>query len=173
MYQKILTFGLIYLAAVASESLFPALFFGHVAPDMVLILVIIWSSRKSFESFWLWAIGAGLILDAVTLERIGISAISFLLISFAINFLSKRFFIGQRSRAFFWVAMLVAGGTMLNYLLGIGLSAAVGNLTLRAFDARILIFKIINNLLVLAVIYWPVVSSRQIFPALEPRLVAR
>lgn len=173
MYQKILTFSLIFLAAVATVSFSPALFFGHVQPDIVLILVIIWSSRKSFEDFWIWAIVAGFVLDTVTLGRIGVNAISFVIISFGINFLSKRFFIGQRRYAFFWVAALVLAGSIVNYASGTGLGVMVGESSPNAFNFRTLIFKIIDNLTMLAVIYWPVVSSRRIFPIEEQRLVVK
>ncbi len=171
MYQRILTFSLIFLAAVAEMSLFPILFFGGVAPDVVLILVIIWSSRKSFESFWIWAIIAGFILDAVSLERIGTSAISFLLISFGINFLSKRFFLGQRRRAFFWVMMLVLVGTVVHYFLGMTIEVATQSLSLSAFSFKILLFKLLNNAIMLALIYWPVISCKNIFPVAETNLV--
>jgi len=173
MYQKILTLGLIYLAAVAEVSLAPNLFLGRLVPDIVLVLVIIWSSRKSFESFWIWAIIAGLVLDAVSLERIGLNAALFLLISFGINFLSKRFFVGQRSRNFFWVAVLILAGTVISYTLGIGLNAAVGEMSLEAFSFRGVIFKAVNNLIILTIIYWPVVSSKNIFPIEESRLVVK
>lgn len=173
MYQKILTSGLIFVAAVAEVSLFPALFFGHVQPDIVLILIIIWSSRKSFEGFWIWAIVAGLILDVVTLERIGVNAASFAIISFGINFLSKRFFIGQRRYAFFGVAILVLVGSIINYAAGTGLRIMIGELSSNAFNLRTLFFKIIDNLIILGIIYWPVVSSRRIFPIEEQRLVVK
>ena len=173
MYQRFLTFSLIFIAAVAEVSFSPGLFFGRVAPDIVLVLVIIWSGRKNFESFWLWAIVCGFVLDALTFERIGINAILFLIISFGINFLAKRFFVGQQNRAFFWTIVLVLAGTGVNYILGIGLNVAIGTLTASAFNSATLLFKIINNLLLAAVIYWPVISLRQIFPVEESRLVVR
>ena len=162
-----------FLTAVAEVSLAPNLFFGRVGADIVLILVIIWSSRKSFESFWIWAIIAGSVLDAVSLGRIGLNAILFLIVSFGINFLSKRFFVGQRSRNFFWVAVLVLAGTVLGYASGVGLNAAVGEMSWKAFSFRNMIFKLVNNLIVLAIIYRPVISFRNIFPIEENKLVVK
>jgi len=173
MYQKALTFSLIFIAAVAEVSLFPNFSIGRVAPDLILILVIIWSSRKSFESFWIWAIISGFTLDILTLGRLGINAISFLIISFAINSLSKRFFVGQKRRAFLGVAFLVFFGTSINYLIGTGLHEITQEFIFETFSYKTLTLKIINNLLALVIIYWPVASSRKIFPAEEPRLLVR
>ncbi len=173
MYQRIVTFSLIFLAAVAQVSLAPSLFFGAVPPDVVLLLIVIWSSRKGFEKFWLWALLAGLTLDIVALERFGIDAISFLVISFGVAFFSERFFVRQRSWTFLWVTSLVVAGTLINQII-IGLLGVIGPGSLAsAFSLRIGAFKILNNLIVFALIYRPIVSLRSVFPAEESRLIVK
>ena len=173
MYQNILTLGLIFLASVTKISLAPALFPAHVVPDVLLILVIIWSARKTFESFWPWALASGIILDFVSLERIGVNTISFLIISFLVDFLSRRFFINQRKSMFFWVAALVFLGIITNYLLLSGMYFFIGNLNPGVFNLRSMLFELLNDMLVFAFIFWPVNSSKIIFPIEESRLVIR
>lgn len=173
MYQKILTFSLIFIAAVAEVSLCPTLLFGRVALDIVLVMIIIWSSRQTFENFWLWAILAGVTLDLVALNRIGISAISFLIISFGMNSLSKRFFVGQRNRAFWGIAVAVIFGTIFNYAIVISLEALATHFAFTAIDYRAILLKQAGNLVVLAIIYRPLASSRIIFPAGASRIFVK
>lgn len=173
MYQKILTFILIFLAAAMQVSMAPGLFFGLVTPDIVLVLIIIWASRQSFESFWLWALVAGLILDILSLERIGIDAISFLLISVSVAFFSERFFVRRRNGAFLWVAFFLLVGTLLNYFL-LGAAEALNDGSgASIFSPHVLIFKILNNLIILAIIYRAVISLRDVFPIEDNRLLVK
>ncbi len=173
LYQNILTISFIFLAAVTKISLFPEIFPGHIAPDILLILIIIWSTHKTFESFWLWAVFAGLILDAVSLERIGVNAISFLVISFGVDFLSRRFFISQRRGMFFWTAGLVCAGVITNYFLVGGIHLASGNLSAQFFSWHDLFFELLNNLIVFSLIYLPVTNFKSIFPIEKSRLTVK
>ncbi|HHE45779.1 MAG TPA: rod shape-determining protein MreD, partial [Candidatus Moranbacteria bacterium] len=77
MREKFFLFLLFFLIAVAQVSFLTNFFPSHLAPDAVLILIIIKSSKKSFEKIWLWAVVAGFILDILSLGTIGLNMISF------------------------------------------------------------------------------------------------
>jgi len=173
MTHKFLTFIIIFLAAVAQVSLAPNLFPGASVPDIALVLVIIWAARQNFESFWLWAVGAGLILDVVSLGTIGISAVSFLVIAFATSFLSKRFFVVQKGKSFFWMMILVLLGTSVNYFLTGGLIALQGASGADIFGLKEWLLKILDNFIVLMIVYWPLIRSKRIFPIEDTRLIVR
>ena len=172
MPKTFITLGVIFLAAVAEISLSPNLFFGRVVPDVVLVLIIIWATRRRFQLFWPWALSAGLILDIISLGRVGLNALSFVIVSFGVNFISKRFFVARRGQAFMWMALLLVLGTTVDYVVISGLSDLAIR-SLAVFNWHVWFFKILNNLIFLVVIYWPVASSRTVFPMEEERLLVR
>jgi rod shape-determining protein MreD len=98
-------------------SFFPGLTAGKIVPDIVLILIIIWSSQRRFEDIWLGILFSGIFLDLVVFSKIGVNAISFVLISFITSFLQRRFFITQKLSSFFVILAIVMGGTFFNFLI--------------------------------------------------------
>lgn len=173
MTQKFPTLILIFLAAVAQVSLAPRLFFGGMAPDIVLVFVIIWATRQGFEKFWPWAVFAGLMVDILSLEPIGLSAASFLIIVFGISFLSKRFFVAQRGQNFLGVFVLVTLGTLVHHFLGGLLLSFRFGAEGFGLGAKELFLMVLNNLIILGIVYRLTVKSRRIFPLSEERLIVK
>lgn len=162
MKQKILVFFLIFLAAITQISLWPNFFPEHAAPDVVLILVIIWSVANNFSSIWIKIIAAGIILDIISLNPIGLNVFSFLIISLVTCFLAKRFFIDRKTADFFASAGLIIIGTAINFLIISVLVLAqnyflknISFVFLNLEQFRDLAIKEVGNLLIFALIYWP------------------
>lgn len=177
MRRKILIIFLIFLAAIAEISLFPNFFPRRIAPDAVLILIVIWSKRKNFQGLWFWAVVSGLVVDIFSFSRIGASAVSFLLISFAVSFLSWRFFSARKGHSFLPVALFVAGGILANYVMVNFLNSSAdyfsgtGGEFWKNFSFQIWLFKLLGGLILCAIIYYPVISLKSVFPAEENNLI--
>ncbi len=168
MASKIRILIIIFLAVILEVSFFPALFAGQIVPDVVLVLIILWSSRKRFEDIWLWAILGGFFLDLVISQKIGINTISFVTISFLASFLRERFFIAQRTGAFVIALTLVTGGTILNWLLTNFLTNFMTN-----FSLGLLIMKIVSNLVVAIFMYFLIARYRGVFGISESKLMMK
>lgn len=162
MFQKVKIFAIIFLIAIFQVSFFPNLFFGKISPDAMMIFVIIWFFQENFEKIWFWSIFSGFILDIISMEKIGANIFSLFAISLGVSFLVKRFFIAQKTAAFFVIAIIIIGGTLINY-------TAVNFLMYLdyflnqdkffpggVFTVSKLFFKMINNLIFFAIIYWPI-----------------
>ncbi|MFZ2975039.1 MAG: rod shape-determining protein MreD [Candidatus Moraniibacteriota bacterium] len=165
MASKIRILIIIFLAVILEISFFPALFAGQIVPDVVLVLIILWSSRKKFEDIWLWAILGGFFLDLVIAQKIGINTISFVIISFLASFLRERFFIAQRAGAFLIALTLVTGGTILNWILINFLTNFMVN-----FSWKLLLMKIVSNLAVAIFMYFLIARYKGVFGINESKL---
>ena len=168
MMSKIRISAIIFLTIILELSFFPALFSGYIFPDIALVFIILWSSHKKFEEIWLWAFFTGLILDLVISEKIGINALSFLMIVFGTSFLRERFFISQRSSAFFIALIMVAGGTAL-HLLFVNFLADLSII----FSLKFFIIKICSNIIIAIFLYFILAKFKIIFGINENKLIIR
>lgn len=168
MASKIRILVIIFLAVILETSFFPALFAGVIVPDIVLVLIILWSSRKKFEDIWLWAILGGFFLDLAIFQKIGINVISFVIISFVASFLRERFFIAQRTGAFVIALALVTGGTILNWILTNFLTNFLMN-----FSWKLLLMKIASNLVVAIFMYFLIARHKGVFGISESKLMMK
>lgn len=180
MFQNVKIFLIFFLAAILQISFLPNLFFNNSAPDLVLIIIIIWSFKLNFNNLWIWIVVISFVLDIMNLERVGTNGIIFLVISVMVDFLANRFFVTQRNRVFFVLGIFVIGGTLINYIslnFIVNLSNHFFNQAnysfLKIFKMSDLIFKIINNLMVFILIYWPITQFKIIFPVKENKLIVR
>jgi rod shape-determining protein MreD len=167
MGQKTAIFLFLFLMGILEVSLFSNLFSSRIAPDILLIIIIIWSAQKYFENVWAWSLVSGLILDLMTFRTIGTEALVFLAISSGVEFLTKRFFFAQRSRAFFMIAFFILGGTIINYAY-LGLISREGGL---GFSN--LFFKIISNLAAYPFIYWLMVKLKNTLQINQEKLITK
>jgi rod shape-determining protein MreD len=180
MYEKIKIFLIFVFATIFQISFLPNLFFGRIAPDFVLLLVIILSFRKKFDEFWFWIIIAGFILDFISLGVVGVSSLIFLFISFGVNFFANRFFISRKNLDFFAITFFIFCGTVINYLGFDFINSLVVYFAeqdklnfVRNFDMQILGIKIINNLLFLFIVYWPITQLSDIFSVEKNKLIVK
>lgn len=165
MFQKAITLLIIFFAAVFQISVFPGLFPSGLSPEALLILVIFWTAREGFEKTWPKAVFSGFVLDLFYSWPAGINAIAFILVSFGIGFFSRRFMISQKNLGFFVLLLLAAAGSVAHSLVLLVLGKICGSLNiagagifLQDFSGRIIFLKILINMLLFVIIYWPLSS---------------
>lgn len=105
-------------------------------------------------------LAAGLLMDIFSFFPLGINALSFLLVVLAASFLAQRFLVTYSTWKFLTLILLVIAGTALNdfvvvILMKIFLSLRnAGETGLPLFYSDFWL-KILNNVLVFILIYWP------------------
>jgi len=166
MGQKIKIFILIFLAIIFQVSFFPSLTAGKIVPDILLILIILWSSQRRFEDIWLGIFFSGIFLDLIIFNKIGVNAISFIIISFMASFLQKRFFTTQKLSSFFVILAMVIGGTVLNFLI----TNFMADFSL-SFNWGWLEMKILGNIIIVILIYPAITRFKELFGVRESTLI--
>lgn len=75
-------------------AVIPAFFHGRVIPSALFMLVLAWSLVDGFTPFLFWAIGLGVVADALSASPIGFHVVMFVILTYAASFLSRRFLSG-------------------------------------------------------------------------------
>jgi len=162
VFPKFIIFVVILAAAIfqvaALVNFFPAL----IVPDVLLVIVALWTVIIGFEKTWPRAILSGLMLDLIYFWPPGINIFSLVVVSYCVSFLTKRFLISQRGWKFLFLVTLTIVSTLLLHSIYYFISIA---LTLLGYsmqpEAPIIfsfgiIYKTLANLIVLFFVYWPV-----------------
>jgi rod shape-determining protein MreD len=148
-----------------------------MTPDVVLILIIIWTAKTNFNSVLARTIFAGLIVDFFSFNAIGVNVFSFVAVSFMVDSLCKRFVIPQAGRKFFILAAIIVLGTIVNYVIVIFIKIILNHNNfswnnLELFNWNI-ILKPLYNLSIFIALYWPLIKIDKIFSQQSKILVKR
>lgn len=74
-------FGLILVATVFTQAtVLPGINPLIVTPNLVLVMLFIWSSMRGTREGLFWAFGAGLLLDVIGLDPLGTNGLALLLV---------------------------------------------------------------------------------------------
>ena len=164
--------AILFLAVIAQISIFSNFFPAGTAPDIALLIIIIWTIRAGFDAVLKWAIIGGLFLDMLSFWPIGISIFSFVAVAFGTNSLGKRFLTAQFAWKFLIFSVIVAAATVLNYAIILVLmkfSADPASFSRSVISYAELMLrkemglKILYNLMMFSVMYWPVNKLDKIF----------
>jgi rod shape-determining protein MreD len=162
MFREIILWLIIFLAVIFQISVFPNFFPSGTSPEIILILVIFWSTRDGFKKNWKKAIAAGLILDLFYFQPVGTNVITLVLAAYAAGFISRRFLILQKTSGFFIILAIIAGGTFFNNLIMeilLKIRVVQEVLKIGVFAPKIwnitIFMRIAVNLFSFAIIYWP------------------
>jgi rod shape-determining protein MreD len=144
------------LAALAQAAAFPLARFIDIKPDLVLVMLLLWSALRAPREGLLWAFAAGLFLDLLTLAPLGGNALALLPVV-VVGWLSRRRFF--QSGLFFPLLMTLAAtlayDAVLALLDGVGMlldPAGNGHLSLVGV-ARLSILGALLNLLAVPPLY--------------------
>jgi rod shape-determining protein MreD len=141
-------------------SFLPNIFPLNFVPDIALIFVIIWTARSDFNSALKWAILGGLMMDLASFFQVGISIFSFVLIAFIVHSLSKRFLVPDFAWKFIVLIFIVFLATIVNQFVTMFLvKISSGSNVYESIEyarGNKLLWKPFSNLLIFAIIYWPI-----------------
>jgi rod shape-determining protein MreD len=147
------------VALVLQTTLFGRLAIGGVAPDVVLITILLFAVRSRSEPAILFAFGLGLVFDALSVTALGLragiySAVAFLAIRTIARMDSNPFSVAA------WMGLMTLAGVVLFLVVG----TIFGQVNMDAGEAmrRIILVPIYN--LALAVLLAPL-SARLLAPS--------
>jgi rod shape-determining protein MreD len=141
-------------------SVLPVFFNFRRIPDLVLIVVIFFTARRGFAAMWGMAVTAGFLLDIFSFFPVGTDILSLTLAALVVSFLAQRFFLMQSTWKLLILLAMTLIGTAVNdlaisLLMKIFLSVNKIESTGFAAISTDLWLKMVNNLLVFGLIYWP------------------
>ena len=88
-----LLFGLfVATAALSQGSLLPELGLLEVMPNLVLVLLLVWSALRSTGEGLIWVFGTGLLLDVLAMDRLGTNGLALVVVAVLAGPARRRFF---------------------------------------------------------------------------------
>lgn len=162
MLQNIFIF--IFILAVASfqTSFLPHFFSPERVPDLLMIMIIFWAVRIDFFRILIWVIVSGIVMDMLYFAPLGLNIFAFVLIVFVAGFLAKRMLVLQGNGRFLILLGLIVAGTFLNdwsmLFFDRLLYGSSFQYSFNLFLEKDIFFRVVYNLIVFALIYWPLVK---------------
>ena len=99
---------------VLGQFNFLNLLFGNVSGvNLSILAVIAWVIISGFEKTWIWIILLGILNDVFLSDRIGPDIIFFIVLAYAVSFLSRSFIIERKLSGFLVVAFFIVAATFL------------------------------------------------------------
>lgn len=153
--KKFLIILFLLLAIVLQTNLVSFLAISGTAPNLVLVLVLVFIIIKSFKEIWPAIVLAGLLLDSLSGLPFGLISLSLVSTAYLVDWFNKNVF----SVIKFWItASLIIIGTLVYDLLLIGLGK-IFQIDL-FFDLRYLFIEILYNLLLVIIFFY---GAKKIF----------
>jgi rod shape-determining protein MreD len=144
-------FGLLLIAgAFAQAAALPVLLPIESTPNLVLLLIFLWSLRRGIGEAIFWTFGAGILLDLLALDPLGLNGLALLPTVLLAPLGRRRFF-----QSGLVVPILVAGvATVVSGLLLLFLrSAIVGPVVPMSAAARVVVPQAALNALLVPLFY--------------------
>jgi rod shape-determining protein MreD len=158
---KLMIFLIIFFSAIFQLAVFSNVFFWGLGPNILLLLVIFWTTQDGFEKALTRNIFAGFVLDLATFCAVGMNIVSFVLVAFFISFISKRFLVVVRGWRIFVLTATIIFSTLANNLFLNSLflianyfgKTAVGNVPI-PFFSFMLVKEVGLNILFFPLVYF-------------------
>ncbi len=83
---------LLFAAALLQAAVLPELRLLEVLPDLVLVLLLIWSALRGIGEGLAWVFGVGLVLDALAMDPLGTNGLALVVAALLAGPARRRFF---------------------------------------------------------------------------------
>lgn len=111
--KRFLLFLLIFLIITLQVSFVNFFKIKGIGPDLILIILLIWTIEKGFENSWPAVLIIGLIIDVLSGLPFGLVSLSLISVVFLIDWLKKKIF---SQKGFWLVLILITIGTIFHNL---------------------------------------------------------
>lgn len=140
--------------------------FSSGIPNLLLVMIIFWTAEMRFENTWKQAVFFGTVLDILQLMPVGSNIFAMLMVAFVVSSIAKRFLVAHGGYKIVMIAILTALGTIC-YDSSLFMASKISELTSGVssflFAPGEILAKILNNLLVFALIYIPLKKIEHFF----------
>lgn len=173
MPLRLIIFLVVFLAIIFQVSVVPNFFYSGAAPDLIIVFLVFFASEVGFSRAWKWAIFLGFVSDLIFFSLPGTSALSFLVIAYLSDIVSRRFLSGQKIWKAFILGMLAAICSAFDCVLTLFLAKIINYFYETQYSRHllwmILLKSALYNFVAAFIIFWPfkkikklVVSRREI-----------
>ena len=83
---------ILFAAALLQAAVLPELRLLEVLPDLVLVLLLIWSALRGIGEGLAWVFGVGLVLDALAMDPLGTNGLALVVAALLAGPARRRFF---------------------------------------------------------------------------------
>ncbi|MGC8827549.1 MAG: rod shape-determining protein MreD [Anaerolineae bacterium] len=140
------------LLGITQSALVPFLRIAGLHPDLILILVAIWSLLRGYREGTIWALVCGLVLDMLSGMPFGAHTLALLAVSLLMHAVRRRVY----RLSFGAVLLLVALATLIYHgAVMFAAWAAAGESFPGGLVARVILPAALLNAAVAAVVFWP------------------
>jgi len=156
---RLLFASILLLSIVLQGLLFPDLLTIRILPNLALVLILCWSAVMGAGEGAIWALGTGLLFDALSLDPMGANGLAFLAVALLGASAGRRFF---QASIFPPIPVAFVATWCYALILLIIRAGESGGAPLSALAPLILLQALLNSLLV--VIVYPItrILSRSI-----------
>jgi cell shape-determining protein MreD len=112
MKNFLLRISIIFLIILLQVSFLNLIFADNRLVNLSILAVISWIIVSGFEKMWVWIILLGFLNDIFLAQKIGPNILFFILFSYLISFVSRRFIIERRFSGFLLVVVFILMGNV-------------------------------------------------------------
>ena len=140
--------SILLISIVLQGLLFPDLLTIRILPNVALVLILCWSAMVGAGEGVIWAVGTGLLFDALSLDPMGANGLAFIAVALLGASSGRRFF---QASIFPPIPITFIATWMYALILLIIRADASGGAPLSALAPLILLQALLNSLLVVLV----------------------
>ncbi len=165
MIYSLIIFFIIFIFSLGQISLSGGIFPSGTFPDLLLVLSIFWVVYFDQKRKIGWILLAGFFLDLAMGGPIGKNIFLLGLCAYATSYISLKLLMPGESAKFFLTMAFIAGGTLINEIIGRTLTLLALN---EGFNSALLLgrevfLKTFFNLIFFMLIYFPVIKLEKTF----------
>lgn len=83
---------LLFFVAIVQATILPGLHVAGVMPDLMLVLLLVWSALRGTGEALIWVFAAGLILDVLAMDPLGTNGLALMIVALLAGPARRRFF---------------------------------------------------------------------------------
>lgn len=83
---------LLFFVAIIQATILPGLHVAGVMPDLVLVLLLVWSALRGTGEALIWVFAAGLLLDVLAMDPLGTNGLALMIVALLAGPARRRFF---------------------------------------------------------------------------------
>lgn len=135
--------------ALAQAALVPAINVLSIGPNIVLVLILIWSADRGMAEGVIWTLPVGVLLDLLALDPLGSNTLALLPVAIIGGLARRRLF----HSGVIIPMLLVVVATVVHQLVGAIVASATGSSYSLGVTIRLALLSALLNLAVVPILY--------------------
>lgn len=146
---RLIFFLVIATAAIAQAALIPAINVLSIGPNVVLVLILVWSAERGIAEGVIWTLPVGILLDLLALDPLGSNALALIPVAIVGGLARRRLL----QSGVIIPMVLVVAATIVHQAIGAVVSSATGSSYSLGVTVRLSLLTALLNVAVVPVLY--------------------